>query len=79
MRKDTRQIRDLQTQLFRYRVSRGQYLSDVPFSDLCLEERIAIAEDTRTMIYNTGLELRLVVRKRKWVWRFLDKQAENAL
>lgn len=75
MRKDTRQIRDLQEQIFQYRVQRGRYLSDVPFSDLCLEERIDIASDTRTMIFSTGLELRLVVRKRKRVWRFLDKSS----
>ena len=73
MRRDTRQIRDLQQQLYHYRVSRGRYLSDISFLDLCLEERIEIADDTRNMIFSTGLTLRLVVRKKRKVWRFLDK------
>ena len=72
MRSDTRQIRDLQTQLFHYRVSKGQYLSDVPFIDLSLEERIDIATDTRSIIFNTNFALRLVVRNRRRVWRFVD-------
>ena len=73
MRSDTRQIRDMQTQLYLYRVERGRYLKDVPLKDLCLEERIDIANDTRNMIFSTGLTLRLVVRQKKKVWRFLDK------
>lgn len=73
MRREIRQIRDMQTQLYQYRVKRGRYLSDVPFLDLSYEERTDIVKDTRSMLFDTGLVLRLVVRKRRKVWRFVDQ------
>ncbi len=75
MRRDTRLVRDMQTQLFKYRVARGWYLSDIPLDELCIEERINIAEDTTSLLFETNLVLKLVERNRKLVWRFLDKDS----
>jgi len=73
MRKRIREVRDIQTQIYKNRVDRGQYLSDIPLRDLCMEERISVAKDTQDILYKTGLELRKVIRQKKLVWRFVDK------
>lgn len=67
-------IRDIEQSLFRLRVTRGQYLSDIPYESLASEVRQDLLREA-TMIHNhTHLELRLVVRKGRYVWRFLDRR-----
>lgn len=56
------------------RVAKGVYLKDVPYNNLCKEEREAILDEARQIQLSTHIQLRIVRRKGRFVWRFLDRQ-----
>lgn len=66
-------LKDVQVSLFRLRVERGIYLSDVTYDDLCREEHMELMKQARLIVLKTELELRRVQRHRKKVWRFMNK------
>lgn len=54
-------LQDLRIGLYRQRVSRRRYLSDIPYESLCSEERERIALDARRLKPPKSLDLRLVM------------------
>ena len=66
-------LQDAQVALYRYRLARGRYLSDVPYEELCREEIAELMQDAAQIVRHTGFELRLMIRKHRYVWRFVDK------
>lgn len=72
MRTDTK-VQDIKLALYRLRVSKGRYLSDVSLCDLCKEEQSALAQDAEHLLLRTGMVLRLVKRGHRMVWRFTNK------
>jgi hypothetical protein len=66
-------LQDIQVSLYRFRVARGRYLSDIPYEDLCREEITALGHEAEHILFSTRFELRLVRRRGKKVWRFLDR------
>ena len=66
-------LRDIEISLFRLRVSRGHYLKDVSYKNLSENERIALLGEAKLIQFGTHMDLRLVRRKGKFVWRFLDR------
>lgn len=72
MRTDNK-VQDVKLALYRLRMSRGRYLSDVPLCDLCKEEQFSLAEDAERLLFSTGIELRRVKRGHRKVWRFMNK------
>lgn len=67
------QIQDIQQSLYRLRVAQGQYLRDVPYDDLCRECHAELWGDAIHLHSLPDLELRLVKRGHKMVWRFMNK------
>lgn len=66
-------LKDIQECLYRYRLERGRYLSDVPYRNLCKEEVTDLTKDAEALLLHTGFALRLVIRDDKYVWRFTDR------
>lgn len=65
--------------IFNFRVSQGKYLKDIPYKNLCAEERDRIIEDARELRLKTKLELKLIRlphKRRRKAWRFVDRSEQ---
>lgn len=72
MRKKT-ELHHIQVSLFRLRVSKGRYPTDIAYEDLCREEIADLMADAVNIYENTQLDLRRVKREGKTVWRFINR------
>lgn len=66
-------IHDVQVSLFKMGQERGRYLKDVQYSELCQEEVQRLGHDAEAIVLRTQLELRLVLRQKRKVWRFMNR------
>lgn len=66
------QLIDIKHAIFHLRKSQGKYLSDVTYEDLSQEAMDDLLQDAELLL-KSGVELRRVVRKGKYVWRFMNK------
>ena len=67
-------LNDIKYALYQLRVARGQLLKDVPYNELSHEAKAELVASAHHLHYSTGLELRKVVRRRRYVWRFVDRR-----
>lgn len=66
-------IQALQVHLFQYRKSRGRYLKDTNYQDLCQEEVVELGREAEIIYRRTRLDVQLVVRSGKRVWRIVER------
>lgn len=66
-------VRDIEMSLYRLRVSKGKYLKDIPYESLCVSERMDLLREAKMFEKDTALQLRLVRRKGRFVWRFVER------
>lgn len=67
------ELKHIQRCLFELRVSQGRYLKDVAYDELCKEEIADLMKDAEHLHFKTKFVLRKIRKKRKWVWRFMNK------
>ena len=67
-------LQDLRIGLYRQRVSRRRYLVDVPYENLCSEERERITLDARRLKPPRNLDLRLVWVEGALEWHHFEIQ-----
>lgn len=65
-------IIDIKLALYELRRSKGRYLSDTSYQDLRQEEHDDL-EECALLLIRSDMELRRVVRERRRVWRFMNK------
>lgn len=66
------QLIDIKHAIFNLRKSQGRYLSDMTYEDLCQEEMDEL-EEVALLLIGSDMELRKVQRKKRYVWRFMNR------